>query len=119
MTWYVIYSTTSGSLFSQGSAPPSPLPGGLITASLAEQPAASQMWDGESLIFVPRPAKVLRDRLQDILTHPDYALDLQVIWAGLTAPQKTLLRNGLIRLLGRERFRPDGENVTIGGGRGG
>jgi hypothetical protein len=115
MTWYAVYVTATGRLVSVGQTVAEPLPDHLQAVTLAGPPADGEMWDATTKAFVARPPKVLVDRLQDIITHPDYADDLQLLWSSLNATQRTRLRNALIRLLGPQRWRAAGESVAIGG----
>jgi hypothetical protein len=111
---YAYYETATGRLVSVGTdANPSP-PAGVTELQIASLPnLATQTWDAATRTFVARPAKVLIDRLDEILTHPDYGADIQALWATLNTTNRTRLRNGLIRLLGRYRFRSQGETLNL------
>lgn len=113
MTWYAIYNKSTGRLVSLGTVITDPLPAHLEAVTLADKPADSEMWDEATKAYVPRPAKVLMDRLQDLVTHGDYADDFKAVWDTLSAGNKTKIRNGLIRLLGRHRFRNQSESIEI------
>ena len=71
------------------------------------------MWSEAARDYVARPPKVLVDRLQDIISNPAYQDDLITLWNSLNAANRTRLRNGLIRLLGGQRFRAAGEPVEF------
>lgn len=113
MTWYAIYETATGRLESIGERDEPLRTARLDSLALEQQPNLSQiMWDETTRGFVPRPAKVLVDRLDDFLTHPNYA-DFQTLWNALNATNKTRLRNIAIRLLGRNRYRNANQSVEI------
>jgi len=113
MLWYALYDTSSGKLESIGSAEELPQLLGKAALLLPEQPDLSaQMWDETSRVFVARPAKVLIDRLDDIQTNPNFA-DFMTAYNSLNAANKTRLRNMIIRLLGKRRFRASQETVEI------
>ena len=113
MLWYAVYNSVSGRLDSVGTRVAEALPPDVVAVELAEEPTAAMMWDEAARAFVPRPAKVLADRLQDILNHPDYGDDIQLLWNSLNSTQRTRLRNGLIKLLGRARWRNQATPITI------
>ena|SRR3990167_5317272 len=114
MTWFAVFETLTGRLHSIGEVLADPLPVDLSTLVLAGQPDASQMWDQDTRQFIARPPKVLVDRLQDILTNPNYS-EFQTVWNGLNTARKTQLRNAMILLLGPARFRNPTETVEING----
>lgn len=101
MSWQALYDVATGRLISVGDVVADALPDGLAALPLAGSPADSDMWDAATRSFVARPAKVLVDRLQDLLSDADFA----AAWASLSAAQRTRLRTALIRLLGRQRYR--------------
>jgi len=70
------------------------------------------MWDAATRSYIARPAKVLVDRLQDLLSDPDYS-DWQTVYNALNATRKAQVQAALIRLLGRARYRNPGEPVEI------
>jgi hypothetical protein len=114
MAWYAVHDA-NGKLCSIGTVMADTLPQGLVAVELpGGKPADDRVWDEMTRSFVARPAKTLRDRLQDILEHADYA-DLQSVWQSLSPAQRQALRNALIRLLGRERWRNASEPIEIGG----
>lgn len=103
MTWYCYYDDT-GRLVSQGSLD-TPAPDGLTRLELPAKPPDSQMWDESTRSFVPRPAKVLVDRLQDLADDPE----LVAVWQQLTVAQRQVLRDRLGRLLGQYRYRNEAQ----------
>ena len=111
MVWYAVYESATGRLLSVTTLL-GDLPVGVTTLNLAGEPADNQMWDSTTRTFIPRPAKVLVDRLQDILSNPAYA-DFATAYNVLNAANKTRLRNMLIKLLGRQRYRSQGEPTEM------
>ena len=113
MAWYAICETASGRLISLGEADVAPVIVGATALTLAGAPDLQvQVWDEATRAFVARPAKVLVDRLQDLLSNPAYA-DFVTAYNALNAANKTRLRNMLIQLLGRRRWRASGEAVEL------
>lgn len=114
------YETTSGRLVSVGTVFPVRTPEGL-SFNEYDVPAdfdysaylRNNMWDEATRDFVPRPAKVLSDRLQDIINDSAYADDIIDLWQRLPAEDRTKIRNGLIRLLGGARWRTQNEAIRI------
>ena len=102
MAWFCYFETVSGRLVSHGSVPTVPTPGDLTVVDVGSRPTDSLMWDEATRAWVARPAKVLVDRLQDLADDPE----LSAVWTQLTPTQRTALRNRLIRLFGRYRWRP-------------
>ena len=110
MAYWAVYETATGRLVSQGTRLADPLPAGLTAVDLGTRPADSLMWDSAQRIMVARPAKVLVDRLQDLLDfYPDFA----AVWNSLSAARKTQIRTALIAFLGRQRYRNQSAPVTM------
>jgi hypothetical protein len=107
--YFALYNTTTGALLSQGTLMVTPLPPGTAILELQGPPLDSEMWDTATRTFVPRPAKVLSDRLLDLLDDADFA----AAWASLNATQRTRLRTALIRLLGRYRWRNANDTLEL------
>lgn len=108
MTWHAIYETQSGRLVSVGEVVANPLPSGLTDLPLLTEPTDREMWDPPTRAFVPRPAKVLVDRLDDLRDHPSFD-DLRTAMASLNASQRATVRAAIGRLLGRQRYRSPSE----------
>lgn len=106
---YALYTTATGQLISIGTVLPDPVPQGLSVLARETVPADTEMWDAASRSWVARPAKVLVDRLDDLLADADFA-DL---WSNINAARRTRLRNLLIRLLGRHRYRNASETLEV------
>jgi len=66
-----------------------------------------------TLDFVPRPPKVLIDRMDDLETHPTF-LQFAEVFDTLTNQQKAKVRNAIRKMLGAEQFRLVSESVEIG-----
>ena len=114
MTWFALADTNTGALVSITDVVAEPLPPSLTAYPLANEPnLRAVMWDASTRTFVSRPAKVIIDRLQDLLTDPAYA-DFQTIYSGLSAQRKTQIQTVLIRLLGKNRYRAANESVEVG-----
>lgn len=112
MPWYAYIDDANGALLSLSQIQFT-VASGISVVQLSIDPTDPQwMYDQAQRLFVARPAKVIIDRLQDMLTDPNYA-DFVTVWNNLTAARKTLLRNMLIRLLGGKRFRAAGETVEL------
>jgi hypothetical protein len=114
VSWYAVYDVASGRLVSQGSvAPDNDLPEGQRTKVFEVAPTQNTQWEDGSLTFTARPAKVLVDRLGDLLTGSAYA-DFQEAYALLLPSHQQKVQDALVRLLGKERFRNPSEGVTLG-----
>jgi len=109
MAWFALYNTASGQILSVGTVIADPLPAGVTLLQLAGQPSDNEMWDQVNKTFVVRPAKVLVDRLDDLLADTDFAS----VWNNLSAARKTALRTALIKLLGSQRFRAQSEQAGL------
>ena len=116
MAAYAYCDASNGRLISTATEPNPNVPEGVSEIELAGLPQLKEvMWDDASRSFAARPSKasVAVDRLQELVTHPSFADDFRLAWQALSAAQRNLLRNGLIRLLGRHRFRNPSETVEI------
>lgn len=109
------YEIATGRLLSVGTTwAADPGPGvGFVDYDLPQMPDLSNlMWDEAQLAFVARPAKILVDRFDDLINLPEYA-DFQTVWNGLSTNRKNTLRNVMIFLLGRRRYRAAGMGITL------
>lgn len=103
--WRAFYNTVTGVLVSSGSSWPDTTPPGISFKEYAAPiDFSTQMWDEASRDFVVRPAKVLIDRWEDLLTNPQFG-DFQFVWNGLTASRQNRLRNDLWKWMGKGRYR--------------
>jgi len=115
MAWFAYIKTSDGALISLGTALTTPLPVDTTVLPLTIDPTDTQwMYDQTSRTFIARPAKVLIDRLQDIITNVAYQ-DLIDVWQTLNTNNRNKLRNGLIKLLGKQRWRGATEVVELDG----
>lgn len=113
MAWYAYIRDSDGALLSLSTTSDQVAAGITVTELAIDPTDPAHMYDQNTRTFISRPAKVLADRLQDIITNPAYGDDLITLWNTLNAANRTRLRNGLIRLLGRHRFRAQGEGVEL------
>lgn len=115
MAWFAFINTNTGALLSLGTMIVTPLPVNTTMLTLAIDPTDPQfMYDQATRTFIARPATVLIDRLQDIVTNPAYQ-DLIDVWNSLNPANRNKLRNALIKLLGRQRWRGASEVVELDG----
>lgn len=114
MPWFYIYRKDTGRLVSETDNDPQVLPVEYADVMLANRADLSAvMWDDVSRGFVPRPAPVIVDRVQDLITSDAFA-DFRAAYGTLTPVNKLKLRDGLVRLLGGKRWRDEGEPVEVG-----
>ena len=121
MPWYALYDKLTGRLHSLGTILAEKIPDSLAVKELsgwgesdnqAEAEPPGIMWDEVTRDFIARPPKVLIDRLEDIITNPDYA-EFKEVWDLLNATRKQKVKNALARLLGRARWRNVSESITV------
>ena len=111
--WRSIFETVSGRLVSVGTVWTDPIPAGLDFLETVNKPGASDMWDETSRNWVPRPPKVLIDRMDDLEGHPTF-LQFKEVFDTLTAQQRAKVRNAIRKMLGEEQFRNVNESLEIG-----
>lgn len=74
-------------------------------------------WDRGQRAFVPRPARVLIDRLDDIEGWLLADADWKAVWDSLSVTRKTQVRAGLrrvlMRLLAERRYRDNDEAAEV------
>lgn len=110
MPWYAVYETTTGKLVSLGTVLAQTLPANLTAKDLGlNKPPDLQMWDEATRSFVPRPAKVLVDRVAGLIADPVLAST----WARLTPSQRSILQTRLGEVLGTYRYRHNGDTLII------
>ena len=109
MAYYMTYETATGRPLSLSSVAPNPVKPGHSVVDIGTKPDKTVMWDEATKAFIPRPPKVLKDRLQDLIDRPK----VKTFWQSLNAQQKTTLRDGVIWLLGGKRFRQENETPEI------
>lgn len=115
MPEYAIYNTSTGFLISTAtgrSVDDFSLRDGLSIVEVANSDRQSVMWDNATRTFIPRPAKVVIDRLDDIQSSGDYTL-LQSILIRLSARDEIDLLDEIGKLLGRARYRNIEEGTRI------
>jgi len=109
MTWYAVVEDATGRLISTGEVLANPLPVGMVALTIGSAPG-DKMWDEVTRTFIARPPKVFIDRFTDLLARPG----VQTLYNSLTTARKTQLRDALIWLLNKERYRLDSEDPRIG-----
>lgn len=110
MPYYAIYETATGRLVSLGNMIADPLPQDLTAVDIGTAvDLRGQMWDAASKAFVARPAPVLIDRLDDLRAMTG----VPALWASLSAAQKLVLGNAIIKLLGGARYRKASQPVEV------
>ena len=109
MAYYMLYETATGKPKSLSSVEANPVPAGHTSVDIGTKPDKTVMWDEATKAFIPRPPKVLKDRLQDLIGKPRF----KTFWQSLSAAQKSELRDGVIWLLGKARYRDEGETPEI------
>ncbi|KKM02264.1 hypothetical protein LCGC14_1786190 [marine sediment metagenome] len=113
MTWRAIYDTADGRLHSVGTVWTDPPRAGTDFKEFAEKPDDASMWDEVTRAFVPRPPKVLIDRMDDLEGHPTFT-QFSEVFDSLTNQQKAKVRNAIRKMLGAEQFRNVSGSVEIG-----
>ena len=102
MTWFAIYEIDAGRLRSVGSIVTSPLGAGLASKNLGDtRPSDDLMWDEATLTFVPRPAKILVDRFNDFMDHPDFS----EIYNRLAGPKQNQIKKAIEEVLDFDTIR--------------
>lgn len=110
--WYTLYETATGILRGHTSEAglPSPVPGTFTVVNHGpDRQDQTKRWDVPTRTWVPIPAEVLIDRLQDMVNHPY----LSGAWTRLTTTQRQQLRKAMVWLLGAHRFRRATEEVPL------
>ncbi len=107
--WTAVYRVSDGVLLGCGTVLPDRLPDGSATRTYLERPDQGTRWDPSTLDFVPVPAPVYVDRLQDLVNHPY----LSSVWSRLTVAQRQQMRRTMVWLLGSRRYREPLEDVAI------
>jgi hypothetical protein len=110
--WYAIYYTATGILASETSVEPGNLPAPQAYKTYASKPSDSLMWDTVTRDYIARPAGGVVDRMVDLETHVEF-VDFQTGWGALNAANKQRVRNGIIKMLGSQRFRDTNEPVIM------
>jgi hypothetical protein len=109
MSWYYIYSVSDGRLISETDTLPTGLVASLSFITLANRADKNVMWDESTRAFIARPAKVLMDRLQDLLDDAGFA----DAYNSLSVARRNAIRNRAITILGTRRFRTSNDTPGI------
>ena len=86
MAWFYFFDTITGRLVAAADVMPPTVPPELSILTLAERAPDAQMWDTLTRGFVPRPAKVFGNRLNDMFA------DAQMVALNLSAARRETLR---------------------------
>ncbi|KKK55825.1 hypothetical protein LCGC14_3070680 [marine sediment metagenome] len=109
MTYFAVYETSTGILRSLGTVLADPMPPQFTVIDIGTSPADNTMWDETTRTFIPRPPKVFVDRLEDLRNRPAF----KQVWNTLNQNQRDAMRQALIWILGKARFRPEGQSEPI------
>lgn len=113
MAFRAIFRLATGELVSVGTVWPDPLDPGFGFVEYQTEPDLSVvMWDSATRDFVTRPAKVLFDRLDDLISDPRFA-DFANLYNSLNAARKQTVRDAIILLLGRRRWRTPSQDALL------
>ena len=104
--WQAIIDDTTGRLVSVGTVVVQLRPG-LVAVPLTARPSDDDMWDETTRAFIPRPTKIVVDRLDDLAATPGFS-------QAITDSDQLAVLTIVGRLLGRERYRNQAENVNVG-----
>ena len=72
----------------------------------------ANMWDEATLSYIPRPPKMLINRLDDLDSHPKF-VQFQEVMNSLTPQQRAKVRNALKAWLGGGLLRNESEDAVI------
>jgi len=86
MAWYMVYRTIDGRPVSETTVEPPRLRAGLAYKEIAERVEAGKMWDDATASLVDRPAKILVNRIDEVVT------DYQIRGGRLNATDEAALR---------------------------
>lgn len=112
--WFAYVEDATGLLVSIGTIDQPSLPAGIvqIAANVPDPLEPKWVWDTATRSFINRPAKVLIDRWQDLLTSASYS-DFQTVYNALNATRKQQIQAVLLRLLGTQRWRSASEGTEL------
>lgn len=116
MAWWMIYATAEhaslpeGQPVSRTTVDPTGRIGertDIAAKEFAFRPAEDTIWDNATLDFIPIPAHIFVDRVDDFFADP------RIVAAALRARDITAITPVLQDMFGSERFRRDTEGVNI------
>ena len=107
MTFYMFYEEGTGRPISSSLVIPPRVTSGVGIKEFANPPLDSEMWDEETLEFVPRPAKLQVDRIDEFMSYFSPESFSQV--------QREKIVGLLVEMLGDRRFRNYLESFQING----
>ena len=109
MPWFAIYEIATGRLESLTTIVAGQLRPELAVKGLGVTPPPdTEMWDESTLIFVPRPARTLVDRLDD------FRAELGDVPSRLSVPDNNTVEQAFLTVVGNLRFRGPGEAIDMG-----
>ena len=109
MSYFMLYETATGRPISLSSVEVVTLRPGTTSLDIDTKPTNDQMWDEASRSFIPRPPKVFVDRLEDFKSRPG----MSGLFNALNPPQKQVIEDSFIFILGSERFREEDNSEVI------
>ena len=104
MAWFYFFNTVTGRLVAAADVMPPTVPPDLSILTLADRAPDAQMWDDATRTFVPRPVKVLGNRLNDVMNDPDLAPILLRLLPSQRATLRTVIRRH--RAIGTDIYNP-------------
>ena len=109
MPWFAVIVRATGEIRSICRKVTPNLPSSLEALQLARKPETDkELWDKTARTFVPRPPKVIFDRVDDILNDPSLP--------PMSAAQRNALTTVMAKILGIARFRAETELPEFGKG---
>ena len=76
------------------------VPADMEYVTLPEKPKDGQMWDASTKAFIQRPAKIVRDLIQELIDRPA----VSQILSALTPTQRTAIKNAVVEFFGEWRY---------------
>ena len=116
MAWRQYFEIATGRPTSNGTVF-GPTPPGYDFVEFADKPPDSDMWDDATASFIPRPPKLLFDRMDDMETntHPTFVA-FQTAFNQLNPQNKARVRNAIRFLLLDFQIRSEQEKIQLGDG---
>ena len=94
--WCLLVDKATGRLVSQGTVVCDPVPSSLDRIDLANKPDDSTMWDAKTRTFVPRPIRIARDLVEEMIADSGMP--------SLSTANKDKVRTVARRIFGEKRF---------------
>ena len=109
MSYFMLYETATGRPISLSSVEADPIRDGRTSIDIGTAPSPDTMWDMATASFIPRPPKVFVDRFDDFKSRPG----MNGLFNALNPPQKQVIEDAFIWILGSERFRGEDNSEVI------